>query len=127
METDVVFAPMRSDMYPNDGALCHVEPAAFSSILEGITRPEFFRGVATVVCKLFNIVQPTVAYFGQKDISQCILIDRMVKDLNIPVKIVVCETIRENDGLSMSSRNAYLLPEERKLANVLYRALKEGK
>ena len=93
----------------------------------GQARPEFFRGVATIVNKLFNIVQPSTAYFGQKDISQCILISRMVHDLNIPVKIRVCETIRENDGLAMSSRNTYLTLDERPKANVLYHALSAGK
>jgi pantoate--beta-alanine ligase len=126
-KADFIFAPLCSEMYPVDGALCHVEPPAFSNIIEGQLRPEFFRGVATVVCKLFNIVQPTVAYFGQKDISQCILVHRMVKDLNMPVKIVVCGTVRDSDGLAMSSRNTYLSADERKVANVLYRALKEGK
>ena len=86
---DCVFAPSDiTEMY-RESSLCHVEPAQFSSIHEGVRRPEFFRGVATVITKLFNIVQPSVAYFGQKDISQCILIQRMVSDLNIPVDIQV--------------------------------------
>jgi pantoate--beta-alanine ligase len=125
---EFVFAPGSTDeLYPSSGSLCHVEPAAFSRICEGVARPEFFRGVATIVCKLFNIVQPTVAYFGQKDISQCILVKRMVQDLNMPVEIRVCETMREVDGLAMSSRNTYLSPDERKVANILYRALCAGK
>jgi pantoate--beta-alanine ligase len=106
--------------------LCHVEPAAFALIHEGKARPEFFRGVATVVCKLFNIVQPTRAYFGQKDVSQCILIQNMIKDLNMPVKVRVCETVRESDGLAMSSRNVYLTAIERNKADILYKALQAG-
>lgn len=123
---DVVFAPLTSEMYKND-ALCHVEPTAFGSILEGKARPEFFRGVATVVCKLFNIVDPSKSYFGQKDISQCILIRKLVEDLHMRGEIIVCETKREEDGLAMSSRNAYLTPDERKEAAILYRALSAGK
>ena len=115
MGVDCVFAPNQDIMYPA-GGLCHVEPSRFSTILEGIARPQFFRGVATVVCKLFNIVQPDSAYFGQKDISQCILIRSMVHDLNMPVEVKVCPTMRESDGLAMSSRNVYLSPNERKAA-----------
>ena len=122
---DCVFVPTRNMMYPpGHNSLCHVEPVQFSSILEGKARPDFFRGVATVVTKLFNIVQPNIAYFGQKDISQCILLQRMVTDLNIPVDIQVCGTIRAEDGLALSSRNTYLdKVNERPVANILYRAL----
>jgi pantoate--beta-alanine ligase len=123
---DCVFTPTQQDMYPGD-SLCHVEPSKFGQISEGLARPEFFRGVATVVCKLFNIVQPTYTFFGQKDISQCILIQRMVKDLNMPVNVKVCPTIREHDGLAMSSRNAYLTSTERPVCSVLYRALLQAK
>jgi pantoate--beta-alanine ligase len=123
---DCVFAPETAEMYPLR-RLCHVEPSSFSQIYEGQARPEFFRGVATIVCKLFNIVQPTTAYFGQKDVSQCILIRRMVQDLNIPVHIHIVETIRDADGLALSSRNAYLTPDEKKKANILYRSLLAGK
>ena len=123
---DYVFYPQTKDMYPSN-SLCHVEPAKFSSISEGIARPDFFRGVATVVCKLFNIVQPNIAYFGQKDISQCILVKSLVLDLNLPVQIQVCETVREKDGLAMSSRNTYLAPHERSHANILFQALSAGK
>eukprot|EP01039_Chlorochromonas_danica_P001062 gene1062-1150_t len=126
-KVDAVFVPDNSEMYPPKGSLCHVEPAAFSQILEGQARPEFFRGVATVVTKLFNIVQPTISYFGQKDISQCILLLKMVEDLNMRTKVQVCETLRAEDGLALSSRNAYLSDEERRVADVLYRALKAGK
>lgn len=123
---DCVFSPVQADMYPGN-ALCHVEPLKFSHISEGQARPEFFRGVATVVCKLFNIVQPTYTFFGQKDISQCILIKRMVEDLNMPVNVTVCPTIRDTDGLAMSSRNAYLTMQERPACGVLYKALSAGK
>ena len=121
-----VFAPVLSEIYGKN-VLCHVEPSDFSFIQEGKARPDFFRGVATIVCKLFNIVQPSISYFGQKDISQCILVKKMVEDLNIPGIIRVCETLREEDGLAMSSRNVYLSPEERRVANVLYRALSSAK
>lgn len=124
---DAVFAPTDNEMYPPGGSLCHVEPSAFSHILEGQARPEFFRGVATVVAKLFNIVQPTVSYFGQKDISQCILLMKMVRDLNFRTKLQVCPTLRAEDGLALSSRNAYLSAAERPLADVLFRALNAGK
>lgn len=126
VNVNCVFAPNEHEMYQKD-ALCHVEPTAFSDIYEGKARPDFFRGVATVVCKLFNIVQPTAAYFGQKDISQCILVKKMVSDLNMPVHISVCETLRELDGLAMSSRNVYLTSTERSAAGILYKALDEVK
>eukprot|EP01031_Cornospumella_fuschlensis_P034774 gene34774-42110_t len=124
-QVDAVFVPSTADMYPPD-TLCHVEPSRFSTIREGQARPEFFRGVATVVCKLFNITQPTHAFFGQKDISQCILLLHMVRDLNMRVNVIICDTLRESDGLAMSSRNAYLSDRERPLANVLYEALAAG-
>jgi pantoate--beta-alanine ligase len=119
---DCVFTPTLAQMYPTP-PLCHVEPARFSAISEGLARPDFFRGVATIVCKLFNIVQPRIAYFGQKDIGQCVLVRRMVTDLNMDVKVRICETVREADGLALSSRNAYLAPHERAAASVLHRAL----
>jgi pantoate--beta-alanine ligase len=120
---DILFLP--DQMYETK-PLCHVEPLRFSQISEGVARPEFFRGVATIVAKLFNIVRPDVALFGQKDISQCILIQNMVKDLNIPTTIKVIETVRESDGLAMSSRNAYLKSHERPFAKILYQALLIG-
>jgi len=123
---EYVFHPSSDEMYPT-GYLCYVEPMAFSNILEGIARPDFFRGVATMVSKLFNVVNPTRAYFGQKDISQCILIKSMVRDLHFPVEIIICPTMRESDGLAMSSRNTYLQPNERIAAPVLYRALSAAK
>jgi pantoate--beta-alanine ligase len=126
-KVDCLFVPTESQIYPSyPKQLCHVEPSDFSLIDEGKARPEFFRGVATIVTKLFNIVQPDNAYFGQKDIAQCVLIKRMVADLNIPVSIKIIETMRDPDGLAMSSRNVYLTTEERKFANVLYNSLKNG-
>jgi pantoate--beta-alanine ligase len=95
--------------------------------MEGKTRPIFFRGVATVVCKFFNIVQPTHAFFGQKDAQQCVIIRSLITDLHYPISFHVGETVREHDGLAMSSRNQYLAPENRQIANVLYRALSKGK
>ncbi|HLU09123.1 MAG TPA: pantoate--beta-alanine ligase [Oceanobacillus sp.] len=120
---DVVFTPSPQDMYlPFHQTSVIVDEV--SQGLEGASRPNHFRGVATVVAKLFNLTQPTTAYFGQKDAQQVVVIRRMVRDLNIPVEIAVCPTVREPDGLAMSSRNAYLKPDERKAAASLYRALK---
>lgn len=99
----------------------------FDETAEGVSRPGHFGGVATIVTKLFNIVQPTNAYFGQKDAAQCVLIKRIVEDLNMDINIIVKDTIREPDGLAMSSRNAYLIPAERDAAPVVYRALCAGR
>jgi pantoate--beta-alanine ligase len=96
-------------------------------IAEGQARPGHFRGVATIVTKLFNIVQPTIAYFGQKDAAQCILIRRMVHDLNVPTIIAIEDTIREVDGLAMSSRNVYLTEQQRKAAPIIYQSLCDAK
>lgn len=101
----------------------YVEPTGFDDIAEGRSRPGHFRGVATVVTKLFNIIVPTNAYFGQKDAAQCVLIRRIVEDLNMDLNINVMDTIREADGLAMSSRNAYLTPEERLVAPIVYKSL----
>lgn len=120
--TDLIFTPEVATMYP-EGYGTYVEVQGVSEMLEGAARPGHFRGVATVVCKLFNIVQPTHAYFGQKDAQQTVVIRKMVRDLAIPVEIVIAPTVREQDGLAMSSRNVYLSPEERRAAVVLYRAL----
>ena len=103
--------------------ICRSRIQGFETTREGISRPSHFRGVATVVTKLFNIVRPTRAYFGQKDAVQCALVRRIVDDLNMNVDVRVMDTVRERDGLAMSSRNAYLTPEERSRATVLYRAL----
>jgi pantoate--beta-alanine ligase len=120
--TDIVFMPEPEDMYPA-GYDTWVEPGRVTQRLEGASRPGHFRGVATVVTKLFNIVRPTRAYFGQKDAQQCVVIKKMVEDLNMDLEVVICPTVREADGLAMSSRNVYLTPGERKAAPVLYRSL----
>lgn len=119
---DLVWTPTPEDVYP-PGFQTHVEVEEISRPLEGASRPGHFRGVATVVCKLFNIFQPTRAYFGQKDAQQVAVVRQMVADLNFNLELVVCPTIREPDGLAMSSRNARLRPEARKQALCLYRAL----
>ncbi|NOK60697.1 MAG: Cytidylate kinase [Chloroflexi bacterium AL-W] len=121
-KVDLVFAPAVSEIYP-EGFYTFVDVEHVTDTLEGAVRPGHFRGVATVVCKLFNIVQPTHAYFGQKDAQQTVVIRQMVRDLALPVEVVIVPTVREADGLAMSSRNAYLAPEERQAATVLYRAL----
>lgn len=119
---DYLFLPTAEEMYP-PGATTWVNVEGLSEKLDGHSRPGHFRGVTTVVAKLFNIVQPDFAFFGQKDAAQVAIINKMVRDLNFDVRIVVCPIIRETDGLAMSSRNAYLNPDQRKQALVLYRAL----
>lgn len=119
---DMVFAPMDEEMYPDDFSTW-VDVEKVTDRLEGALRPGHFTGVATVVAKLFNIVQPTKAYFGEKDAQQVVVIKRMVADLNMNLEIVIVPTVREADGLAMSSRNIYLNPEERKTSTVLYKAL----
>jgi pantoate--beta-alanine ligase len=123
---DILFAPTLEEMYPA-GAVTYVTVEGLSEKLCGKSRPGHFRGVTTVVAKLFHIVEPDMAFFGQKDAAQTTIIRRMVRDLNLPVEIVVCPIVREPDGLAMSSRNAYLSPQERKSALVLHRALTEVK
>lgn len=120
---DIVFAPTDEEMYP-EGYQTFVEVTELTRGLEGIHRPGHFRGVTTVVAKLFNIVLPHKAYFGEKDFQQLRVVQKMVRDLNFPVEIVPCPTVREEDGLAMSSRNTYLSPDERKAATILYRSLK---
>jgi pantoate--beta-alanine ligase len=120
--TDVVFFPSDKEMYP-PGYDTWVEVDKLTKRLEGASRPTHFRGVTTIVNKLFNIVQADSAYFGQKDAQQALVIQKMVKDLDMNVRVVVCPTVREPDGLAMSSRNSYLTPEQRKAAPVLYRSL----
>ena len=120
---DVLFAPMVSEVYPR-GFSTTVDVGIVSEPLEGLVRgPQHFRGVATVVSKLFNMVQPDDALFGQKDAQQAVLIQRMVRDLDFPIRIEVCPTVREADGLAMSSRNALLDPESRRRAPAISRAL----
>jgi len=119
---DIVFVPSDDEMYSHEFSTW-VDVKGVSERLEGAYRPGHFRGVSTVVAKLFNIVQPTKAYFGEKDAQQAVVIKRMVTDLNMVIEIVVVPTVRESDGLAMSSRNIYLSPEERKAATVLFRAL----
>lgn len=121
-KTDLVFMPSDEEMYPPLFS-SWVDVEKITERLEEASRPGFFRGVATVVAKLFNIVQPTKAYFGQKDAQQAIVIQRMVADLNMNLGIVVVPTVRENDGLAMSSRNVYLSSQERQAATILFKAL----
>jgi pantoate--beta-alanine ligase len=123
---DLIFAPTVPEMYPTP-AITYVDVEGLSERLDGQSRPGHFRGVSTVVAKLFNIVEPDVAIFGQKDAAQVAIIRRMVRDLNMPVEIVVGPIVREPDGLAMSSRNAYLDPAQRKQALVLSRALQHVK
>lgn len=139
---DVVFAPHVEGMYPQkfprlptsgkSGAASSSEPTTWVTVdglsdrLCGQSRPGHFRGVATVVAKLFHIVEPDVAFFGQKDAAQVAVIKRMVRDLNIPVQVAVCPIVRESDGLALSSRNAYLRPDERKMALVLHASLQRA-
>jgi pantoate--beta-alanine ligase len=118
----LLFAPALEEMYPS-GAVTWVTVEGLSSKLDGRSRPGHFRGVTTVVAKLFNTVEPDAAFLGQKDAAQVAIIRRMVRDLNLAVRIVVCPIVREADGLAMSSRNAYLDPEDRKRVLVLHRAL----
>lgn len=125
-EVNLVWTPTEDGIYP-PGFQTWVEVEQLTNVLEGVHRPSHFRGVTTIVTKLFNAFQPERAYFGQKDAQQAVVIQRMVRDLEIPIKIVVCPTVRERDGLAMSSRNAYLDPDERRAATVLYRALTAAK
>jgi pantoate--beta-alanine ligase len=123
---DVVFLPSDKQMYPA-GYDTWVTVENLTKPLEGDARPTHFRGVTTVVAKLFNIVRPTNAYFGQKDAQQVLVIKKMAADLNLNVKVIVCPTVREADGLALSSRNVYLSPEERKAAPVLNKSLQMAK
>jgi pantoate--beta-alanine ligase len=121
--TDYLFIPPTEEMYPKD-YFTYVEVEQLTKVLEGGFRPTHFKGVTTVVAKLFNIVQPHVAVFGQKDAQQAVVIQRMVKDLNFPINIIVGPIVRESDGLAMSSRNVYLSPVEREESTVLVNSLK---
>jgi pantoate--beta-alanine ligase len=120
--TDIVFMPSAEEMYPEKFS-SWVVVEKVTDRLEGSCRPGHFKGVATVVAKLFNIVEPTRAYFGQKDAQQALVIKKMAADLNMNLEVVVSPTVREKDGLAMSSRNIYLNPQERKTATILFKAL----
>ena len=122
---DFVFMPSVEEMYP-DGFQTWVEVERVSEPMEGVARPEHFRGVATACLKLFNIVRPERAYFGQKDAQQAALVEQLVNDLNVPVEIRLVATVRDEDGLALSSRNARLAPDERTAATALPRALAAG-
>lgn len=122
--TDLLFVPDVVTLYPNGQTqLTRIEVAKISNILCGVSRPSHFSGVATVVCKLFNLIQPDIALFGEKDWQQLLVIRQMTADLNFPIEIIGLATIREPDGLAMSSRNSYLTPEERQRAPALYQTL----
>jgi len=123
---DIVFIPKRDDMYPSDFET-FVTVEKITQTLEGKARPTHFRGVTTIVSKLFNIVRPDIAVFGQKDYQQAVVIKRMVSDLDFPIKIIVAPTVREKDGLAMSSRNKYFSSATRPEAVCLYKALTEAK
>jgi pantoate--beta-alanine ligase len=123
---DVVFAPSVDEVYPGGDPQVTVEPGPLGSLLEGASRPTHFRGVLTVVAKLFGLVQPDLAFFGEKDYQQLVLIKRLVNDLCMPVQVSGVPTVREYDGLALSSRNRYLDPEGRRLALSLSRALASG-
>ena len=123
---DVLFVPSVEEMYPRP-VLTTVTVDDVSTTLEGAERPTHFAGVATVVAKLFNVVGPCRAYFGEKDFQQLAVVRRMADDLSFPVEVVGCPTVREPDGLAMSSRNTYLTPEERQAAPVVHRALQAGR
>jgi pantoate--beta-alanine ligase len=125
-QADLVFHPDESAMYP-PGFCTYVEVQGLQDVLCGKARPGHFRGVATIVLKLFHIVQPDIAYFGQKDAQQVRILEQMVRDLNVPVRLRICPIVREPDGLAQSSRNQYLDPNQRREATTLYRALQEAR
>ena len=124
-KADIIFSPTSDEMYHDRKAFVNI--VELSDPLCGISRPIHFKGVCTVVTKLFNIIQPTNAYFGEKDAQQLAIIRKMVFDLNFPVNIIGVPIVRESDGLAKSSRNTYLSSEERKAATILYKAIQEGK
>jgi pantoate--beta-alanine ligase len=125
VEVDYLFHPKVEMLYPS-GYCTFVNVETLSDKLCGKFRPGHFRGVATIVCKLFNIINPTKAYFGQKDYQQTLIIKKMIEDLNFDIELIICPTVRESNGLAMSSRNSYLNEEEKKAALVIYKALLEG-
>lgn len=123
---DIVFIPSADDMYPEDFQT-YVNVEKLTTVLEGERRPGHFRGVATIVAKLFNVTRPDIAIFGLKDYQQAAVLKQMVTDLNFPVKMIIAPTVREKDGLAMSSRNAYFTPEQRAEAVALYRGLQSAR
>jgi pantoate--beta-alanine ligase len=130
LKVDVIFAPRDAEMYPGQAEgrySTYVVEEQLSASMEGASRPTHFRGVTTIVAKLFNIVLPDIAVFGAKDWQQAAIIKRMVADLNFPLKIVVATTVREANGLAMSSRNKYLNPEQREQATILHRAIQHAR
>ena len=126
-KVDVIFAPSVEEMYPEGYSTFVQVEGRLSSVLEGASRPGHFRGVCTVLVKLFNIINPDISFFGEKDFQQALIVKKMVEDLNIDTRIVLLPTVREEDGLAMSSRNSYFNKEERKAAIILYRSLKKAK
>jgi pantoate--beta-alanine ligase len=122
LEVDAVFLPSPEEIYPNNFSTS-INVGSISSVLEGRSRPEHFNGVATIVCKLLLIINPDHAYFGEKDAQQCLVIEKMVHDLNIRTKILKVPTVRETDGLAISSRNMYLSKPERDSATIIYKSL----
>ena len=125
LNVDAIFAPHSDEMYP-PGFETYIAPGKLTESFEGSARPGHFRGVSTIVLKLFNLVQPDLSYFGQKDFQQGRVIQRMLEDFNLDVRLVICPTVREGDGLAMSSRNALLSPDARHAATALYRSLRHG-
>jgi pantoate--beta-alanine ligase len=123
---DLVFVPDAAEIYP-PGFDTRIEVGGVTKVLEGAVRPGHFAGVATVVAKLFNIIQPTRAYFGQKDAQQSVVIKKLVRDLDMPVEVIIAPTVREADGLALSSRNSYLTPEQRAAAPAIHRALSQAR
>jgi len=122
---DVLFCPESAEIYPNDISF-GINEAKITNELEGKSRPDFFSGVCLVVLKLFNIAQPNRVYFGEKDIQQLCVIQKMIKDFNMPIQLCGCPTVREKNGLAMSSRNQYLSESEKEEATILYQVLKKG-
>lgn len=122
---DVLFVPAEKDIYPKNFST-HVVEGGFSKILEGVSRPDFFKGVTTVVLKLFNIVRPSLSFFGKKDYQQLLIIEKLVKDLNLSIDIVRCETVREPSGLAMSSRNNYFPKNSWNELGLIYSTLKKS-
>ena len=125
-QVDTIFLPTDLEMYPS-GFSTHVQETRLSMVLEGKSRPSFFQGVTTVVAKLFNIIQPTHVFFGEKDAQQLLIIKKMVKDMAYPLDIIACPIIRQDNGIAMSSRNCYLSTSEQETASIIFHALQDGK